>query len=119
MTKQDQMRRLQQVAGLVFDSKLVKLKATACALQETKSHLADLVAMPVCSNELPQIALAVAALRYESWADVRRAELNLTLARQTAEWLDARDDARLAFGKTQALESVTAKIRATVMRQPP
>ena len=117
MTKQDQMQRLQQVAGLLFDSKLVELKAAARAMQETKDHLLDLIALPVQPSELPAITMAVAGLRYDRWADVRRADLNLTLARQTAEWLDARDAARLAFGKTQALDAVKAKMRAAAARQ--
>lgn len=119
MTKKDQMQRLQQVAGLLFDSKLLDLKATARAMQQTKEHLADLVAGPVAPDDLPQVALAVAGLRYDRWADVRRAELNLTLARQTAEWLDARDAARLAFGKTQALDAVKAKLLAASVRRQP
>jgi len=118
MIKKDQIRQLQQMAGLLFDSKLVDLKATARAMQETKDHLADLVADPVLANEVAKIAMAVAGLRYDRWADVRRAELNLTLARQTAEWLDARDVARLAFGKTRALEAVKAKMLAASVRQP-
>lgn len=119
MTKQDQMRRLQQVADLLFDAKLAGLKAAARAMQETKDHLADLVAAPAPSDDLPQIALAVAGLRYERWADGRRADLNLTLARQTAEWLNARDAARLAFGKTQALDAVKAKLLAATVRYRP
>ena len=110
MTKKDQMRRLQQVAGLMFDSKLADLRAKARAVQQTKDHLTDLVTKPADAPDMPQIATAVAGLRYERWADVRRADLNLTLARQTAEWLDARDAARLAFGKTQALEAVKTKL---------
>lgn len=117
MTKHDQMRRLQQVAGLLFDSKLVHLKTAARAMQETKNHLADLVALPALPDELPKIAMHVAELRYERWADMRRVELNLTLARQTAEWLDARDEARLAFGKTQALDAVKAKLNAAAARR--
>ena len=43
---------------------------------------------------------------------MRRVELNQTLARQTATWSDARDAARLAFGKTQALAGVAARLAA-------
>ena len=110
MTNQDQMRRLQQVAALLFDSKLTNLKATARAMQQTKDHLADLTARPVPAQDLPQLAMEIAALRYERWADLRRQDLNLALARQTAAWLDARDAARLAFGKNQALEAIAARL---------
>ncbi len=118
MTRQVQMQRLQQVAALMFDSKLIDLRAAARAMQETRDHLADLAVSPADPDGLPQIALAVAALHYDRWADTRRAELNLTLARQTATWLDAQGAARLAFGKTQALAAVTAKLRAAMPRTP-
>lgn len=114
MTKKDQLQRLQQVAALMFDSKLALLKTVARARQDTEDHLVNLATAPVLLPDLDPMAMAmaVARLRYEGWADVRRAELNLILARQTAAWLDAREEARFAFGKTQALEAVRAKVTA-------
>jgi hypothetical protein len=44
---------------------------------------------------------------YERWAEARRAEINLTLARQTAEWIEARDAARQAFGRADALRRLS------------
>ena len=116
MSKHDQLRRLQQVASLMFDSRLAQLKTTARAMQETRDHLANLATAPEESTAMPPIAMAVAALRYYRWTDVRRADLNLTLARQTADWLNAREAARAAFGKTQALEAVKARISAASAR---
>lgn len=119
MTQYDQMQRLERVAGLMFEGRLADLKATARAMQQTKDHLTDLIAKPVNFDNLAPVALAAAGLRYERWADGKRAELNLTLARQTADWLDARDAARVAFGKTQALDAVKEKMRAATARRLP
>jgi len=51
------------------------------------------------------------SMRYQLWADQRRAEINLTLARQTATWLEARTEAAQAFGKSQALEGLSRKLK--------
>lgn len=111
MTRPVQMKRLEQIAGLMFDSRLAELQHAAAARAETEARLAGLAAPDVVEGSLPQVSAELAALRYQRWADARRAELNLTLARQTANWLEARDAARLAFGKTQALAAVAAKLR--------
>ena len=113
MTKTVQLRRLEQVAGLLFDCRLTDLQCAARARLETEARLAGLATPATLIGELPQVAAEIAALNYQRWADARRAELNQTLARQTAAWIDARDAARLAFGKTQALAGVAAKLAAT------
>lgn len=111
MTKRNQLDQLQQIAGLLLDSRLAQLKICARAMQETKDNISGLAALPAQPGDL---AAAVAELRYQRWADVRRAELNLTLARQTASWLDAQADARNAFGKTQGLDAVKTKVLAAL-----
>lgn len=112
MTQSDQLLRLEQVAGLLFDSSLSDLQRAARACAETEAHLAALAVPAIPLGEVQQVAAELAALAYQRWADVRRAELNQTLARQTAVWIEARDVARLAFGKTQALAGVAAKLAA-------
>jgi hypothetical protein len=54
---------------------------------------------------------AQVALRYQLWADIRRAELNTVLARQTADWLAAREDARHAFGRAEALRGIATRLK--------
>jgi hypothetical protein len=49
-------------------------------------------------------------LVYDRWADVRRAELNLVIARQTAEMLEARSEAGTAFGRLQALQGLAKRL---------
>ena len=110
MTKADQLKQLERVAGLLFDSKLTDLQRAARACADTKARLDGLAALAAPDGDLPQVAAELAALNYQRWADVRRTELNQILARQTAVWSDARDAARLAFGKTEALAGVAAKV---------
>ena len=117
MTKKQQIEKLQHVAALLFDSKLAQLKIIAQAKHETEGHLTDLAQGASVTPDMPQISIEVANLRYERWADVRRAELNMTLARQTALWLDARGAAQVAFGKTQALDGIKARVFANLPRR--
>lgn len=118
MTRTDQMKRMEEVAGLLFDSRLTDLKHAARARAETEARLAGLAAPDAPDGGLSRVAAELAALNYQRWADVRRAELNQILARQTATWIDARDAARLAFGKTQALAGVAAKLAASRPKRP-
>jgi hypothetical protein len=45
-------------------------------------------------------------MRYALWADQRRSEINLVLARQTVEWVEARQEAARAFGRNQVLQKL-------------
>jgi hypothetical protein len=111
MPKVDQILRLRQLADMVLQSDLAKLRKSADARQSTMDKIAGL------SHSAPELgpafgpADAQAALRYQTWADLRRAEMMQTLATQTAQWLDCRDGARQSFGKVQAFDSIQHKLR--------
>ena len=109
MSRKDQLARLRQLAGLILDLRLSQLHGAAQARAQSQARLAGLEVSEVC--DLPPIAAAQAALRYQGWADARRAEINIQLARQTADWLEAQATARRAFGQSQALESVQQRLR--------
>lgn len=109
MKQRDQIHRLQQVANLMLDLRLNELHAAARQRQESLDRIAGLNV--IHSSDLPPIAAAQAEMLYQRWAEARRAEINQTLARQTAEWMEAQVRARRAFGQTQALEAVREKIR--------
>ncbi len=100
---------LQSLSQMVLDSRLATLRNAADARAASLDRLADLSHSPV-ATELPELAAIEVAMRYHRWADQKRAEINLTLARQTATWLDARAEARTAFGKTEALKGVMRKL---------
>ena len=101
-------RALQPLVGisqLILDAALADLRRAADARDESLARLCDLATVP-CPTDLPLAAVAQADLLYARWADARRAEINLTLARQTADWLGARDAARRAFGRADALRKL-------------
>ncbi|MDT8857983.1 hypothetical protein RNZ50_23715 [Paracoccaceae bacterium Fryx2] len=107
MTQRDQLARLGQVSQLILDLRLSELHTAARARQDSLDRLAGLAAEP--ADGLSPIAAARAELHYQRWAEARRAEINLTLARQTADWLGAQAAARRAFGQAQALRGLAQK----------
>ncbi len=104
-----QLQALGALADLMLDSRLVALRAAAEARNASLARLDALNATPA-ATDLPLIAEALASLGYQRWADARRAEINLVLARQTAEWLEARDAARTTFGRKQALQGLATRL---------
>lgn len=105
-----EMDALERIAGLMLDVRQMELRQAAAARDASLAALAmlDRPAVPP-DAETSAVAAAQAALRYEVWADRRRAEINLTLARQTVHWHEARQAAALAFGKTEALKALRRK----------
>ena len=104
------LARLGQITQLMLDVKLAALHAAASKRQQSLDLLASLNAPPPTAD-LSLVAAHQANLRYQHWAEKRRAEINFVLARQTAEMLMARDAAGHAFGKDQALRGLRAKLR--------
>ena len=100
------LRPLVEISQLMLDQKLAALTRAASAREESKARLAEL-SQPPAETDLPLAAAAQAGLLYARWAEARRAEINLTLARQTAEWIEARDAARQAFGRADALRRLS------------
>ena len=110
MKQKDQLHKLRQVTELLLDTRLAALRTAARAKMESESQLAGLTVPAPQPGALPEVSAELASLTYQRWADARRAEINLVLARQTVEWMEARDEARLAFGKKQALGGITTKL---------
>lgn len=105
MNRKQQIAQLQMLGQMVLDQRLHVLETAARARQESLDRLAAMVPGPT-PEDLPPIAAHQAEMRYESWAALRRREINLTLARQTAEMLQARDAAGLAFGRVEAMKAL-------------
>ncbi len=108
MTRRKDLDPLVRASGLILDLKLAELRRASRARDESRARLADLEAAPV-ETDLPLTVSAQAGLLYERWAEARRAEINLTLARQTATWIDARTAARNAFGRAQVLRKLAGE----------
>lgn len=111
MTTHKDLARLADLAQLMLDHRLGQLRASADRLEQSRMQLAALNQPPEPADLDPLMAAKV-GLGYERWADVRRAELNLVLARQTAAWIEDRGEAQTAFGRVQALEGVSARLAA-------
>lgn len=110
MSQKQQLTKLAQLSNMLLDSRLADLQKAARAKQESEAQLVGLTQPPTKPDGLSEVAAALSAMNYQRWADARRAELNLLLARQTVAWIEARDAAKEAFGKKQSLGSLAAKL---------
>lgn len=108
MSPRNDINRLQELADLIFDRRLAVFRAAAGRRAQSMSQIAALD-RSAPATDLPFVAEGLVELRYQAWADARREDLNTILSRQTADWLAARDDARLAFGRAQALRGLAAR----------
>ncbi len=109
MSKTQDIARLRQISQLILDVKLAALHSASRKREESLERLASLN-QPNEVTDLAPTANYLTQLRYEKWADARRAEINLALAQQTVDVHLARDAAAIAFGKDQALRGVEAKL---------
>lgn len=110
MTKASDMAKLADVAQLMLDHRLGHLRVATAELERSRMQIAALDRSDRPAELDPVIAERV-ALSYARWADQRRAELNLVIARQTASWLEARGEAQTAFGRVQALQGLAARLK--------
>lgn len=108
MKDRDQRDRLREVSALRRDIALAELKKAALARERSRAQLAALEAESP-PTDLPTLTDLQVRLAYGRWAERRRAELNLALARQTADWLIRRDTAAQAFGRAEVLEELARR----------
>ena len=109
MTKAQDMIRIAELAQLVLDHRLERLRRARVELDRSKSQLKAINAAAEPAD-LPLLTAYTVNLTYQRWADVRRSDLNLVVARQTADWMGARDEAGTAFGRPQALRGLVEKL---------
>lgn len=107
MKRNQEMARLEGLARMILDLRLAELTRAARLRQESLDRLQALEDGP--AGDLDPLVAARAALRYQTWADGRRAEINLVLARQTADWATKRASARTAFARSEALRLLKAR----------
>ncbi len=94
--------QLHALAQMMLDAQLLELRAIARAREESLAHLADLN-RPFPPNDLHPVAAAEAEIRFQRWADQRRAEVNQRLAMQNVQMEEARLAAQMAFGRSSTL----------------
>jgi hypothetical protein len=109
MIRREQLDRLGALAKLILDLRLADVQAAGKARDQSLGHLRALAAAP--AQDLDPVAAALTDLRYQQWADLRRGEINLTLARQTATWMEAQGRARHAFGQAEVLQKLQSARR--------
>ncbi len=109
MSRAKDLAKLDGLSQLVLDDRLSRLRAAAAQVEKSRMQIAalDRSAEP---DDLPPVAASQVMLRYQLWADGRRSELNAVLARQTVNWLEARQNAREAFGRLQALRGIAGRL---------
>lgn len=108
MNDKAKLAQLQQVSQLILDIRLLALDKAFRARQASLDHLAELN-RPQPPTDLSPIVASEVAMRYQNWADQRRSAINLDLARQTAEWAEAKHDAALAFGRNGVIGKLRDK----------
>ena len=109
MRRDKDLSSLQELARLMLDHRLTQLREAAARREQSRMQISalDRSAEP---TDLPPTSAERVALRYQLWADGRRTELTSVLARQTADWLDARQDATMAFGRAEALRGLAPRL---------
>ena len=102
MKDSEKLAQLQKISQVMLDVRLLALDQAARARQASLDNLAALN-QPATQTDLNPVVAGEVAVRYENWADHRRAEINLALARQTVDWAEARQSAALAFGRNAVI----------------
>jgi hypothetical protein len=102
MKDREKLAQLRHISQVLLEVRLLALDQAAKARQTSLDHLAELNT-PAAQTDLNPIVAGEVTLRYENWADHRRSEINLVLARQTADWVEARQNAALAFGRNSVI----------------
>lgn len=110
MTSSNDLKPLGKLTGMMLDARLADLRRAAALRDECAALLKDIQAPPPVAEGFEGAASELAQLTYQRWVDLRREELNRQLAQKTADWLDAVDAARNAFGKDRALSSLTERL---------
>lgn len=109
MSHRKDMNRVTALAKLVLDHRLSAVRDAAAQLARSREQLARINASADLAD-LPPVTAGIVDVRYQRWADIRRTELNILIARQTAAVIEARDAAGLALGRQTALEKVNERI---------
>ncbi len=110
MSKGTDIARLADLTQLVLDHRLGKLRSAVAELERSRMQIAALD-QPSAAQDLDAVTAEKVTLTYGRWADQRRAELNLVIARQTADWIEARSEAQTAFGRVQALQGLATRLK--------
>ncbi len=107
MSRKADLARLAHLSQMMLDHRLARLTAAAAAVAKSEAMLRGLVAG--AAPDLGPVAASEVGMRYERWADARRADINLTLARQRVAVFEARKGAADAFGRADVLGKLSGR----------
>jgi hypothetical protein len=107
MKLKSKLAPIAQISHLIREQSLSKLHQVAKQRQQNLNALAALESASQSGGD--GFWDSPIRMRYESWADSRRREINLQLAQQTAHWLEAQEEARRDFGRCEALRKLSSK----------
>lgn len=106
MKPDPRLASMAKIAKLQRDLALSEVARHANRCEMLRNRLDALCVRPDDGVDLAFPVIAEVALRYERWADRRRAALNTELARSLSDLMTAQDKARLAFGRAQVLRKL-------------
>lgn len=109
MNLADRVQDMRHLTALILEAEQTRLRKLASDRDLTLAQLARMESLPEATG-LDPLADARADLAYQRWAEVRRRDLMIVLARQTAEWREAQESLRRAFGRDLAMGRVAAAI---------
>ena len=91
---------------MIRDREMACLRAAHLAREASEARLADL-AKPMPTPDIDPITAALTEIRWQRWADRRRAEINVQLARQIVECDRMRERACHAFARSAVLRRLS------------
>ncbi len=110
MTRPDDYQKVMALADLLLQHRLGQMRQTSAKLEQSRAQMAA-TDRGATGADLPEVMAERVACDYRRWADARKAELNEVLARQTLDFMTARAEAQLAFGRVQALRGIVARLQ--------
>lgn len=94
---------LVRLSALVKDIHLADLRRAEAERATLLQRIAALNERPAAPSDLAPSVAAEVALRYDRWAEARRREIEICLARKSTECETLRARARLSVGRDGAL----------------
>lgn len=110
MKDREKLNQLQGLTRLLLDLRLLEVERAARARQASLDHLSELN-RPQPEADLNPVVAGEVAMRYQNWADQRRAAINIDLAHQTAELEEARRRAATAFGRDKVIGTLRDRVK--------
>ncbi len=108
--------RLAEITDVLWNTASQKLRDKAREEQQIQTHIDTLVReQRACADTLTQEedpSQMLSAVQWMRWSDAERRRINLELARVRADLHRERHEARIAFGKRNAVDALQDKAAA-------